>query len=285
MKNLSIVKIAVIATLVIFAIIVFSSSLYTVDQGERAVILRMGAITGTADPGLNAKIPLVDKAVLISVQNQKVEFDKMSSYSKDQQPAEIKMSVNFHVSPGQVKDVYAQYGSLSGLVDRILKPSVYKASKEVFGQYTAVSVIQERQKFGLDVLANITESVGQKLSIDSVQIENIDFSDAYEQSVEKRMLAEVEVQQVRQNWEKEKVAADITRTKAQAEADAALAQATAVAKAIEIKGEAEAKAIQAKGVALRDNPTLVTLIQAEKWDGKLPKTMVPNSTVPFVNVK
>jgi hypothetical protein len=27
------------------------------------------------------------------------------------------------------------------------------------------------------------------------------------------------------------------------------------------------------------------LVQAEKWDGKLPTTMVPGQTVPFINVK
>ena len=42
---------------------------------------------------------------------------------------------------------------------------------------------------------------------------------------------------------------------------------------------------RAKGAALRDNPALVALIQAEKWDGKLPATMVPGSSVPFLNVK
>lgn len=263
----------------------FWSSYYTVDQGERVVLLRNGAVIGSSEPGLHFKFPVIDKAVRISVQSRKAEFDRMNSYSKDQQPAEIKMSVNYRVLPSQAEDLYATYGSLDGMVDRVLSPSVYKASKEVFGQYTAVSVIQERARFGQDVFDAIASSVGDKMTIESIQVENIDFSTAYEQSIEQRMLAEVEVQKVRQNWEKEKVSADITRTKAQAEADASLAQATATAKAIEMKGNAEASAIEAKGKALRDNPALVQLIQAEKWDGKLPATMVPGNAVPFIGVK
>jgi regulator of protease activity HflC (stomatin/prohibitin superfamily) len=269
----------------LLVVLVGFSSWYTVDQGERAVILRNGAVVGEAEPGLHFKVPVIDRAVYISVQSHKVEFEKMAAYSKDQQPAEIKLSVNFHAAPSQARDIYATYGSLEGMVDRVLRPNVNKASKEVFGQYTAVSAIQERAKFGTDVYQAIVNAVGEKLAIDAVQIENVDFSNAYEQSIEQRMLAEVEVQKVKQNWEKEKVSADITRTKAQAEADAKLAQATAEAKAIEMKGAAEATAIQSKGAALRDNPGLVSLIQAEKWDGKLPTTMVPNTTVPFLNVK
>jgi hypothetical protein len=37
--------------------------------------------------------------------------------------------------------------------------------------------------------------------------------------------------------------------------------------------------------ALGTNPNLVTLVQAERWNGVLPTTMVPGSAVPFVSVK
>lgn len=260
-------------------------SFYTVDEGERAVVLRNGAVVGTADPGLHWKWPIIDNTVDISIQSLKTEYLNMPSYSKDQQPANLKLSVNFSVKPGQVAELYGTYGSVANLVSRILDPAVQRATKEVFGQYNAVSVIQERQKFGADVYQNIIKTVGDRLTIEAVQVENIDFSDAYEQSIEQRMLAEVEVQKVRQNWEKEKVAADIKRTQAQADADAKLAQATAEAKAIEMKGNAEAQAIEAKGAALRDNPALVQLIQAERWNGKLPATMVPGGALPFISVK
>lgn len=274
-----------IAFAIVLALLLVSSSWYTVDQGERVVILRNGAAIGTAEPGLHFKIPLIDRAIPISVQTLKVEFEKMASYSKDQQPAEIRLSVNFHVLPSSVQEIYSTYGSVDGLVDRVLRPRVNDSTKEVFGQFTAVSVIQDRAKFGADVYQAVVAVTGKNMVIESIQIENIDFSNAYEQSIEQRMLAEVEVQKVRQNWEKEKVSADITRTRAQAEADARLAQATAEAKAIELRGQAEASAIRAKADALRENPNLVTLIQAEKWDGKLPATMVPGSAVPFIGVK
>ncbi len=278
-------KSALSAVIALIALSVLMSSWYTVDEGERMVILRNGAAIDTAEPGLHFKIPVIDRAVPISVQTLKVEFGEMASYSKDQQPAEIRLSVNFHVLPSSVQSIYSTYGSVEGLVDRILRPRVNDSTKKVFGQFTAVSVIQDRAKFGTDVYQAVVKAVGDEMIIESIQIENIDFSNAYEQSIEQRMLAEVEVQKVKQNWEKEKVSADITRTRAQAEADARLAQATAEAKSIELRGQAEAAAIQAKGAALRDNPALVQLIQAEKWDGKLPTTMVPGSAVPFIGVK
>jgi regulator of protease activity HflC (stomatin/prohibitin superfamily) len=63
-----------------------------------------------------------------------------------------------------------------------------------------------------------------------------------------------------------------------------VAQATAEAEAIRVKGDAEAGAIKAKSEALRESPNLVQLTATEKWNGVLPTTMVPGSSVPFVNV-
>jgi regulator of protease activity HflC (stomatin/prohibitin superfamily) len=98
------------------------------------------------------------------------------------------------------------------------------------------------------------------------------------------MQAEVEVQKLRQNAEREKVQAEITVTKAQAEADSIRARAQADADAIRLRGEAEAAAIKARSDALGQNPNLISLTQAERWNGQLPTTMVPGGTVPFMNV-
>jgi hypothetical protein len=52
----------------------------------------------------------------------------------------------------------------------------------------------------------------------------------------------------------------------------------------EIQANAAA-AIKARAKVLGTNPNLVTLVQAERWNGVLPTTMVPGSAVPFVSVK
>jgi hypothetical protein len=51
-----------------------------------------------------------------------------------------------------------------------------------------------------------------------------------------------------------------------------------------LKGEAEASAIRARGAALGDNPNLVALVQAEKWNGTLPTTMLPSGSVPMLTI-
>ncbi|QSX37635.1 prohibitin family protein [Shewanella sedimentimangrovi] len=271
------------AVLLLLLFITFLGSWYTVDQGERGVLLRNGRVIGTAEPGLGFKIPLIDTVVKISTQTHTTSYGTLQAYSRDQQPATLKASVTYSVPPDRVEEVYANFKSIDAMVARLLDRQVPTQVENIFGKYTAISVVQERIKFGIDVTDAIVHAVKGPIEITSVQIENIDFSNAYEKSVEDRMRAEVEVQTQLQNLEKERVSAQIAVTQAQAQADSQLARAKAEAESIRIKGEAEASAIKSRAEALAQNSNLVELTKAEKWDGKLPTTVLPNGTLPFID--
>lgn len=275
----------IVAVLALLLLSVLLSSWYTVDQGERGVKLRYGAIVGIAEPGLNFKIPFVDTVRTISVQNQALVYDRLESYSKDQQPATLRVSVSFRVPEGSVEELYSQYGTIDRMVERLISRKLPDELKNVFGRYTAISAIQDRNKFGVDVNEAMKKAVVGPVQVDSVQIEEVEFSDAYEQSIEKRMMAEVEIQTKRQNLETERINADIAVTQAKARADSALAEAQANAEAIRLRGNAEADAIRARADALKQNANLVALTTAEKWNGILPTTMLPNGSVPLVNLR
>jgi regulator of protease activity HflC (stomatin/prohibitin superfamily) len=265
--------IAVLVGLILLTVV--GGSFYTVDQGERGVILRNGAVVGTAEPGLGFKLPIVDSIREINVQTQARVYKDVMVYSRDQQNASLQVSVNYRLASDKVEKIYSEFAGQDGIVSRLLDRQVPEEVKNVFGRFNAVTAIQERARLGMEIQDAIQKAANNSmLIVESVQVENIDFSDAYEKSIEQRMLAEVEVQKVQQNAEREKVQAEIAVIQAKAQADA-----------VKLQGDAEAHAINARGKALRDNPSLVQLVQAEKWDGKLPTTMVPGQTVPFINVK
>jgi regulator of protease activity HflC (stomatin/prohibitin superfamily) len=267
---------------VIVLVVVLLSSYFTIDQGERGVILHWGAIAGEAEPGLHFKLPVITTIQKISVQIQKEAFEKtadgdtrLQAYSRDQQPATIAMAVNYHVTDASA--VYAQFGSLVNMKSRVINSRAYEQVKNVFGQFDAADAIQKRALLNADVFAAIRKSVSGPVVIDSVQIEDISFSNQYEGAVEARMQAIVKQQQAEADKQKRIIDADASAYEVKAAADAKAHQ-------IEVQGKAEAGAIQARGDALRNNPSLPTLVAAEKWNGVLPTTMVPGNTVPFLNL-
>jgi regulator of protease activity HflC (stomatin/prohibitin superfamily) len=260
-----------IGTLVLFALIalvvltILSSSWYTVDQGERGVVLRNGAVIGEAEPGLGFKIPVIDTVEHISIQSQNSRYSDVKTYSRDQQPATLRVSVNYHVT--DPRTVYTDYKSIQNMIDRLVTPQVYTWSENIFGQFNAASAVQDRAKLNSELAIALRKVIHGPIALESVQIENIDFSGKYEEAVEARMEATVRQQQ------------------AEAEAAATRTRAEAAAYSVKVQGEAEASAIRNRGDALRDNPGLPALVTAEKWDGHLPTTMVPGSAVPFLNVR
>ena len=135
--------IGAIAAVIVIGIIA-AGSWYTVDQAERGVRLRYGAVIGTAQPGLGFKIPLIDDVEKVSVKTTTFSWDKMNSYSYDQQPADLKISVTLRASPERVTDLYAKFGRLQAAVNQVVSPAVNQQVKIVFGRYTAVKAIQER---------------------------------------------------------------------------------------------------------------------------------------------
>lgn len=268
-------------------ITVVFGSWYTVDQTQRAVLLRNGALVDVVQPGLHFKLPWVESVYKIDMQTHTRIWDKMEAYSADQQPASLRFSVTLHVAPEKVAEIYSRFGGdIEAAISRLIGPHVNEKVKVVFGQYTAAKAISDRARLNADTDAALTQSIAYDPTfvIESTQVEDITFSSDYIKSVEDRMRAEVEVQKLQQNLAREKVQADIAVTQATGRANSVRAEAQAQADAITLKGNAEATAIAARGKALGDNPRLIELTQAERWNGMLPTTMLPNGAIPMLGL-
>lgn len=278
-------RLVVIGIVALLAVIVAFNGFFTVDQGYRGVHLRLGAVVGIAQPGLGFKVPFIDRVVMMRTQTNSKLYENMETYSRDQQLAELRMSVTYRLAPDLVDSVYATFGSEEAMVSRLIDRRVNELARTVFGQFNAVEAIQQRSRLNQQIFDEVLRVIDNpSVIIESVQVEDVAFSTAYEQSVEARMMAEVEVERRSQELEQQRIEAQIVVTKAQGDADARVAEAKAQAEATKLAGEAEASAIRAKGEALRDNPELVSLVTAENWNGVLPTTMLPGGTVPFLGL-
>lgn len=258
------------------------SGFTTIDAGNVGVKLRLGKAVDTLEPGFHILIPFMESAVVYSTRTVKRTFDKVNSYSKDIQASDSLISVNYRVDATKAIEVYSRFGT--DFAEKIIDPVLQKRLKEIFGQYNASEIVTQREKLGIEVENNVRQNMPSGIIIDGVQIENIDFSDAYEQAIEQAMQAQAEVKKTEQELERQKVEAEKVKVNAEAAAAARIAQAKAEAESIRLKGEAEASAIAARAAALRDNPNLVQLTATEKWNGQLPTTFVPGSAMPFISM-
>src|SRR5215475_12648687 len=81
------------AAAVIGLIFLFGSG-FTVDAGEEAVVLRLGAIQGTYGPGFHFKIPLIDSVRKMDVRVQK-HVTRSEASSRDLQVVHTEIALNY----------------------------------------------------------------------------------------------------------------------------------------------------------------------------------------------
>ena len=286
-----------IVSFVLFLCIPFS--FHTVDSGEIAVVKEMGRVIDTREAGVHFDFWMVKKYEKYDTKVRSVTATTMA-YSNDKQTMDVEMTIQYQIDKSTVKEIAVTYGSLSALESRI-NSVVIERTKSVLSQKTASSIISERSTVSAEVAQVVEEAIGTQYHIDvtNVSLTNIDFSDAFEQSVEQSMIAQQEVEKAKAEAEKAKAQAEGELEVAKLQAEAEVARAEAEARAIILKAQADAEAlnIQTLEVAkmlgltqldkssgeeiIKENLTLeeAKLIKdyieyvkyLETWDGKLPE--------------
>jgi regulator of protease activity HflC (stomatin/prohibitin superfamily) len=281
------VGLVIAVVLFIFGGVTFFSGFYTVDEGFVGVKTRNGAVIGEASPGFGWKVPFIDDVTEMSVQTVKTVWEgeqAVTAYSKDIQQANLKVSINTRLARENVSSMYSTVGI--DYATNVIAPQVVKRIKEEMGQYTAAEVVVSREKLGLEIERKLAPDLARRgIILETLQIENVDFSEVYENAAEQAAKAEADVKTAKQQLEQARVKSQTQIAEAQAKAEATKVTANAEAYAIEQKGKAEALVISLRAEALASNAAIVDLTAVEKWNGSLPATMLPGSTLPFLGVK
>lgn len=246
----------VAAVVMLFAFILIPFSFHTVDATEVGVVKELGKLVDEEGPGTYFDFWVTRKVTLIDSKVRTITLDT-AAYSKDAQTLTYSMKLQYQILPDKARDIVSKYGTMEALETRLSSISDDR-TKSVMGSYTAMDIIAKRSEMGPLVNNTIATAIGENyfVKIVSVEIVNIDFSDAFEKAVEDKMIAEQN--QLKQQYENE---AKVAKSKADAEAKI-------------VAAEAEAKANKLLQQTLTDK--MIQKQYLEKWDGKLPAVVAGN---------
>lgn len=239
-------KLIVVIIIALLAIITLFSSITIVSAGHKGVLLNMGAVTGKVlDEGLNFTIPFIQSVQTIDVRVQKIESDSNSSASKDMQNISSAIAVNYYIDSENVDKLYKNIGL--NYETTVIAPAISECMKAVTSQYTAEELITKRVEVSHAMKEFLQDKLADKyIIVDSFNIINFEFSDAYNKAIEEKQIAEQEALKAKYDLERIQIEAEQAIKKAQ--------------------GEAEA--MKLKNEQLTDN--IIQLQFIEKWDGKMP---------------
>ena len=269
----------------VIAVYLFFSAFVTVSSGHVGVVRTLGAVNPDPLPeGFSLKMPFVDSVEEVDIRLRKAD-DQATAASRDLQVVSTEVAVQYSLIASVVPKTYQKIGRRSVVEDALIRPAIQESVKAVTAQYTAEqlvtrraevkSEIQEALRKFIDDTLQQKDAVGA-LNLDNVAITDFQFSSEFNRAIEMKVKAEQEALQA----ENEKV-----RRVTQAEAAAEERKLAADAEAYQIEQEsiARAEAIRREAEALRDNPALIELRIAEKWDGQLP-TFTGGNAIPLLNV-
>lgn len=222
----------VLAILFAGLLVIVPPSIHIVETGEVAVVKHLGEAKDVKHPGMHFDLWLTTEYEYYDTKVQNLEL-MASTYSDDSQTMDIAVTLQYQIDAGKAVEIARQHGSLASLQNKIAA-IVTEKTKAVLSSYTAMEIIAERSSMSPKVEQAITEAIGDKyfVTISTVLLTNIDFSDAFEKAVEDKMIAEQK--QLQAEYENQ-----MNIAKAEAEAAAAIKKAEAEAEAKLIAAEAE----------------------------------------------
>ncbi|QHT59082.1 prohibitin family protein [Paenibacillus lycopersici] len=253
-----------VAVLVLVGLLIVFNSFATVQYGNVGLYKTFGKLNDNAlSPGIHLKIPFVQTIIQVNVQVTKAETDTSAS-SKDLQPVSTHVAVNYSVDKSSV---YKLMNNIGGSFDNVIvNPAIQEIVKEVTARYPAEDLIAKRDIVAGEVRDALTQRLAKyDLVVNDINIVNFKFSDAFDQSIEAKQVAQQQAL---------KAENDLKRV--QIEAQQKVAQAQADAESLKLKKqEVTPELIQLKQIEVQEQAV-------EKWDGKLPS--VTGGATPFIDL-
>jgi membrane protease subunit HflC len=241
----------VLAVLVVAALIVGYSSLFTVYQTQQALVLRLGQPQApVTTPGLHVKAPFIDNVVYIDKRILDLEAPAQEVIASDQKRLVVDAFARY-----RIKDAlrfYQTLGSITGANSQ-LAILLNSALRRVLGEVTFTHVVRDQRA---DLMSRIQQLVDREagaygIEVVDVRIRRADLPEQNSQAVYQRMQTERQREAAEFRAQGAQRAQEI---RSRADRDVTVLVADATSKSEQIRGEGDATRNQIFAEAFNRDP-------------------------------
>lgn len=300
---------AIVGGVFTLLLVCIPTSFHTVQAGEVAVVKHLGKAEKVRTAGTYFDFWLTEAYETYDAKVQNLGISAQA-YSKDAQTMDIEITVQYQIDVTKVIEIANKYGANNVLENRI-QGIVIEKTKSNLSSYSAMEIIENRSSISPQVETLIKQTVDDEYCVEivAVVLTNIDFSDAFEQTVEDKMIAEQE--KLKAQYEKETaiINAEKELEVAKLAAEAQIAVSRAEARALQLKSVEVARALgfTILETEVKDENDVVTSVEytidftgksvdevkliteylkyieyLSKWDGKLPTVVSGDSATVMI---
>jgi len=251
------------AGLITVLLFVVGSSFTVISAGHTGVQVTFGEVNPQPlTEGVHMVNPISSIAD-VDVRLQKAELKGANAGTKDLQVVHTDIVVNYRLDPTKVPHIFKEFGL--NVDEKVLGPGINEAFKSVTGHYTSEELVTKRDLVSSEILQHLVEKMAPfNITVSNISLVNFGFSPEYQKAIEAKVISVQQTAKAQQDLERIKV-----------EANSRIAQAD---------GEAKAIAIQAAAIQSNGGANYVQLQWIEKWDGKLPTTVLGGDSKTLMNI-
>lgn len=241
----------IILTALVIMFFLLYTSVYTVDEGERALLLRLGNIVTdsngkaiTEGPGLHFKVPLLMQVRFFDTRLQSLDIKSSRIVTAEQKDVIVDYFVKWRIE--DLALYYTRTGGDPSQANLLLEQQLNDGLRAQFGRRTIGEVVSDDRASIMDSLGQLANANAQRLGIKviDVRIKRIDLPSEVSTAVFERMRAERE-RVATEHRATGKANAEAIRANADAQATVIIATANAEAAKIKSQGDAGAARIYA----------------------------------------
>lgn len=269
---------------IIFVFMFVFGSFAQIDAGHVGVLTTWGKVEpNVLQPGFNFKTPFAQAVYDYDVRVQ-AEKVKAAAATRDLQDASTEVTLNYNPDPAHIFDLHNTIGP--DFKARVVDPNIQEVIKASTAQYTASELITKREEVRLLIRNTLTERLKPfYIVVREVNITNFDFSKAFNDAIDAANVARQQVITAQNTLDRQKVEAQLQITQAEAQATAKKAQADADAYVTLTNAKAQAEAYRLQVAAFGDSATYVQYVQASRWNGAVPSTVLGSGSNFLFNLK
>jgi regulator of protease activity HflC (stomatin/prohibitin superfamily) len=233
----------VVGGIAVLLISLVLSAFIQIPAGFVGVVRQFGAVTGaTLEPGLHFVVPFINSVDEIDTRVKAIPIVDYPAASREQQDLFLDITLNYAVRPSDAPRIVQELGL--NFEDTIVKPRFLDIPKSVTDDYPTTTVLNSRDEIrqkATDLLRAQLEPLG--FIVVGINLENFSYSEAYNQAIEDKQVAQQQVETERQKLEQQKIIAQQKVESAKGDADAQIQRARGEAESNKLVGASLTAAI------------------------------------------
>lgn len=253
-------KIFAVAGLIFIGLLILNGTLYTVDERERAVVVRFGQVIRYDDkPGLHIKTPFLDSVRFYSAQILNLDADPQLFPTIEKKYVVVDSYVKWRIS--DVLKFHVAVGGDEAKARERLSQVINSGLRGEFGKRTVKEVISGDRRKIMELLSENADKDASEYGIEvvDVRIQRVEFPTEVRDAVYRNMAAE-RARIAKELRAKGAEAAEKIRANAERQRDILLAEAYRDAE--RTRGEGDARATSITGKAFSANPEFYSLYRS-----------------------